>query len=58
MSQNSSLNSLVAHSRQNQCYVLDWGSRTDLHCSRVLEFHLALKLSSIAQAYENAASQT
>jgi hypothetical protein len=56
--QSSSLNSLVAHSRQNQCCVLDWGSYANFHCGEVLGLHLALRLFFSAQAYGNVGSQT
>jgi hypothetical protein len=54
----SSPNSLVAHSRQNQCYALAWGSCADFHCNEVSRLRLAFTLSSAAQLCRNVGFQT
>jgi hypothetical protein len=48
--QNSFPSSLVARNHQNRCCAQAWGNCIDYHCSKALEFCLALESSFAAQA--------
>jgi hypothetical protein len=55
VSQNSSPNSLVARSYQNQYYASAWGSYVSCHCSEgTMGLRLSLNFSFAAPACENA----